>query len=83
VIGATNTTSFPLMGAIYSGSSGDAWKRSGVQIYGWINPGFDFGTSPRSALPLGYNFYPNRIELDQFVTYIERVPDTVQTEHID
>ncbi|HSY11349.1 MAG TPA: outer membrane beta-barrel protein [Verrucomicrobiae bacterium] len=83
VIGATNTTDYPLMEAIYSGSSGEAWKRSGVQIYGWINPGFNFSTSSRSLLPLGYNFYPNRIELDQFVTYIERVPDTVQTEHFD
>jgi hypothetical protein len=83
VIGATNTTGYPLMEAIYGGSNGDAWKRSGVQIYGWINPGFNFSTSSRSNLPLGYNFYPNRIELDQFVTYIERVPDTVQTEHVD
>jgi Putative beta-barrel porin-2, OmpL-like. bbp2 len=54
-----------------------------VQIYGWINPGFNFSTSSRSNLPLGYNFYPNGIELDQFVTYIERVPDTVQTERVD
>lgn len=83
MIGGTNTTSYPLMQAIYSGSSGEAWKRSGVQIYGWINPGFDFSTSSRSNLPLGYNFYPNRIQLDQFVTYIERVPDTVQTDHFD
>lgn len=56
VIGATNTTDYPLMEAIYSGSSGEAWKRSGVQIYGWINPGFNFSTSSRSLLPLGYNF---------------------------
>lgn len=82
-IGATNTTDYPLMRAIYSGPNGDAWKNSGVQIYGWINPGFNVSTSNKNLLPLGYNFYANSIQLDQFVTYVERVPDTVQTDHVD
>ena len=83
VIGATNTTNYPLMRAFYSGPNGEAWKRSGIQIYGWINPGFILSTSPNSSLPEGYNFYSNRLELDQAVTYIERVPNTVQTDHVD
>jgi hypothetical protein len=83
VIGATNTTNFPLMRALYAGPHGDAWKASGVQIYGWIDPGFNLSTSKHSNLPAGYDIMANRLELDQFVTYIERVPDTVQTDHMD
>jgi hypothetical protein len=83
VIGATNTTSYPLMQAIYSGPNGEAWKRSGAQIYGWINPGFNLSTSKHSNLPEGYNIFPNRIDLDQAVLYVERVPNTVQTDHVD
>ena len=72
VIGADTTTNYPLTRALYSGPDGEAWKASRVQVYGWINPGLNFNTSNKSNLPLGYNFYPNRVELDQFVTYIER-----------
>jgi hypothetical protein len=83
VIGATNTANYPLMRAIYAGPNGEAWKASGVQVYGWIDPGFNLSTSKHSNLPAGYDIIPNRPELDQFVTYIERVPDTVQTSHVD
>ena len=64
VIGATNTTDYPLMRALYSGPNGEAWKRSRIQVYGWINPGFTVGTSSKSNLPEGYNLF-NRIELDR------------------
>jgi hypothetical protein len=30
-----------------------------------------------------YNQIPNSIQLDQLTLYIERVPDTVQTDHFD
>jgi|HubBroStandDraft_3_1064219.scaffolds.fasta_scaffold16522_3 hypothetical protein len=82
-IGVDTTTNYPLTRALDSGADGEAWKASRVQVYGWINPGLNFSTSDKSNLPLGYNFYPNRVELDQFVTYIERVPDTVQQDHVD
>jgi len=83
VIGASNMTSYPLMEALYNGPNGDAWKNSKVQIYGWINPGFNLSTSKHSNLPEGYNIFPNRVDLDQAVLYVERVPDSVQTEHVD
>lgn len=83
VIGTTNTTDYPLMRALYSGTNGEGWRKSKVQIYGWINGGFNLSTSSQSNLPEGYIIIPNRLELDQFVTYIERVPDTVQTDHVD
>lgn len=83
VIGATNTTGYPFMEALYGGANGEKWKRSNVQIYGWINPGFNLSTSKHSNLPEGYNIFPDRVDLDQAVLYIERVPDTVQTDHVD
>jgi hypothetical protein len=83
VIGATNTTSYPLMQALYDGSSGETWKQSRVQVYGWVNPGFNVSTSRNSNLPEGYNIFPDRIDLDQTVLYVERTPDTVQKDHVD
>jgi len=71
------------MDALYRDRNGSAWKNSRVQIYGWINPGFNLSTSQHSNLPEGYNIFPNRVDLDQAVIYVERVPDTVQTDHID
>ena len=32
---------------------------------------------------MAYMYTPNKLQLDQVVVYIERVPDTVQTGHID
>lgn len=71
------------MEALYTGPNGEAWKKSRVQIYGWINPGFNLSTSRHSNLPEGYNIFPNRVDLDQAVLYIERVPGTVQKGHVD
>jgi hypothetical protein len=85
-LGQPWTQSGPLMQAIWSGSEGDWWKRSGIQIYGWLNGGMNVSTSQKH----GYSTYPeayaergNTPELDQEVLYIERQPDTVQTDHVD
>lgn len=86
VIGQPWTQAGPLMAAIWGGSNGDAWKRSGIQIYGWLNAGVNSSTSKGG----GYSTYPeayaergNSVQLDQEVVYIERQPDTVQTDHVD
>jgi hypothetical protein len=86
VIGQPFTQSGPLMEAIWSGSNGDWWKQSGIQIYGWLNGGANASTSKQG----GYSNYPatyaergNSVQMDQEVLYIERQPDTVQTDHID
>src|SRR5271165_4799818 len=86
IIGAPNNSWTPLMAAIYDGPGGDAWKASGVRIYGWLAGGFNLTTSRASGLsnaPAAYYALPNTWILDQFTLYIERVPDTVQTEHFD
>jgi hypothetical protein len=85
-VGYPFTQAGPLMTAIWSGKHGDWWKKSGIQIYGWLNGGINISTSNRG----GYSTYPeayaergNTPQLDQEVLYIERQPDTVQTDHID
>lgn len=88
-IGQPFTISTPLMTAIYGGSSGDAWKRSRVTVYGWTDVGVNFSTSGDTSLgryanaPAAYSQIPNSIQLNQLAFYIERQPDTVQKDHFD
>jgi hypothetical protein len=80
---------YPLMQAIYEGPGGEAWKNSKIQIYGWVNFSGNISTSHPSStsqngnFPLVYDIRPNRMELNQIVLYLERMPDTNQTDHID
>ena len=77
------------MQAIYEGPGGQAWKDSKVQIYGWVNFSGNISTSHPSKtsengnFPLVYDLRPNRMELNQIVLYVERLPDENQTDHID
>ena len=74
------------MQAVWSGKHGEAWKKSGIQIYGWLNAGFNVSSSDKAGdrnLPAAYAEKPNTIQPDQEVLYIERQPDTVQTDHFD
>jgi Putative beta-barrel porin-2, OmpL-like. bbp2 len=80
---------FPLMQAIYEGPYGQAWKDSKIQIYGWVNFSGNISTSHPSKtsengnFPLIYDLRPNRMEFNQVVLYLERLPDTNQMDHID
>jgi hypothetical protein len=58
-------------------------KKYRIKVYGWANPGVEFSTSHHSNYPLSYNIIPNRLEMDQLIHRVERVPDTVQTDHMD
>ncbi len=82
-IGAPDTNVPPLMTALYSGPNGKAWENSRIKIYGWVESSFNLSTSHDSNFPSAYDIYANRIEFDQAVLYIERLPDTVQTDHVD
>lgn len=86
VIGQPWTQAGPLMTAIWGGKSGDVWKKSGIQIYGWLNAGVNTSTSKGhgySTFPEAYPERGNSFQLDQEVLYIERQPNTVQTDHVD
>ena len=60
-----------------------ALKRAKIKVYGWGNLGVNASTSNKSNIPESYATGPSRIELDQGVLRIERVPDTVQADHVD
>jgi len=58
-------------------------KKYRIKVYGWVDPSYNASTSKHSNVPLSYNIVPNRLELSQLIGRIERVPDTVQTDHMD
>jgi hypothetical protein len=76
VIGEPDTNSYPLMSAINQATSR-------TKIYGWIDPTLNFSTSKHSNAPEANDNYSNRFELNQLVVYAERLPDSVQRDHID
>lgn len=85
-IGLPDTNLPPLMQALYTGTHGDAWKRSRIKIYGWLNGGFNVSSSNKGKYanaPTAYYVIPNSVQLDQATLYIERVPDTTQNDHFD
>ena len=85
-IGYPNATNYPLTQALQSGPHGEWWKRENIQIYGWLDVGANVSTShdrPYGNLPAAYSEVPNGVVLDQATLYIEKVPDTIQTDHWD
>jgi hypothetical protein len=72
---------FPLEKAIYKACP--LLKKARIEIYGWTNPGGGRSTSIHSNVPLSYAVVPNKIEMEQQVIRIDRMPDTVQQEHND
>jgi len=87
-IGVTRANSIdsPLMAAISNTDEGKWLIDNHIQIYGWVNPGFNLSTNDRGKganNPVAYTYSSNTVVLDQAVLYIERLPDTVQTDHID
>jgi len=83
LIGVPDTAVGPLMKWLYDGPHGQAWKDSRIKIYGWGEVGANDSTSSQSLAPAGYPIHPGRVELDQLVFRIERLPDTAQKDHVD
>ncbi len=83
-IGVPNGNSqYPLEKALGCTKLGQWMQRNRIETYGWINPSANLSTSSFTNYPLSYATRPNRVEFDQFLFRIERLPDTVQTDHID
>jgi hypothetical protein len=82
----TGSVDSPLMMSIANTATGKWLQDAGIQIYGWIDTGFNVSSNTTRELgnaPVAYAAYPNTVQLDQAVIYIERTPDTVQTDHVD
>jgi hypothetical protein len=87
-IGVTrpNSVDSPLMVAIANTTLGKAMSDAHIQVYGWVNAGGNLSnmtTKPGGNAPAAYMYTPNAFQLDQAVVYVERLPDTVQKDHID
>ena len=87
-LGVTRDSSVdsPLMVGLANTGFSKALTHSGTQIYGWINAGVNVSSNtlrPGGNLPISYAYTPNTIQLDQAIPYIGRLPDTVQTDHVD
>ncbi len=86
-IGVTRPSSIdsPLMNALGNTAVGQAMSDNHIQIYGWINAGGNLSnnTVRGGNAPAAYDYNPNTVQLDQAVVYIERLPDTVQKDHVD
>ena len=75
-IGVPDANVYPLMTALKK-------TDSRTKVYGWVAGSGNYSTSNISSFPVSYDIFPNRVELNQAVVYIERLPDTVQTTHFD
>jgi hypothetical protein len=62
---------------------GHAWDKSRWKMYGWLDLGINLSTAHNTNFPVTYDIVPNTVQLDQIVWNIERLPDTVQTQHDD
>jgi hypothetical protein len=76
VIGEPDTNSYPLMTAINQ-------ARSRTKVYGWIDPTLNVSNSTNRNEPEANDAYSNRFEMNQTVLYAERLPDSVQRDHVD
>lgn len=83
-IGVPNENSqYPLERALGCTPFGHWMQDNRIEVYGWVNPSANLSSSNFNAYPLSYATRPNRVEFDQFLVRVERLPDTVQTDHID
>ncbi len=85
-----NSIDSPLMKALSPTPAGKFLEDNHIQVYGWIDPGFNIsnahsipGALAGGNSPAAYSYQPNLLQLDQAVVIVERVPDTVQTDHWD
>jgi hypothetical protein len=75
----------PIMKAIYGADApwSEAIKDSRIAFQGWVTTAGNWSTAKNTNVPTSYWIVPNRYELDQLVFKLERVADTVQTDHWD
>jgi hypothetical protein len=86
-LGVTRPSSVdsPLMAALGNTPFGQTLNDNHIQIYGWLDPGGNLSSNTVRGgnAPAAYSYNPNTVQLDQAVIYFERLPDTVQKDHVD
>jgi hypothetical protein len=76
LIGVPDGNVYPLMTALGKESNR-------TKVYGWVAGSVNASTSSKNNFPVSYDIFPNRVELNQAVIYVERLPNTVQNTHFD
>ena len=76
IIGEADTNSYPFMTALNGATSR-------TKLYGWVEPTFNVSSSSTSNAPESNDPYSNTVQLNQAVIYLERLPNTVQRDHVD
>jgi hypothetical protein len=86
-LGVTRPSSIdsPLMVALGNTAAGQWMSDNHIQVYGWVDPSGNLSSSTVKGgnAPAAYSYNPNTVQLDQAVVYFERLPDTVQKDHVD
>lgn len=75
-IGEPDTAPYALSTALHL-------AHSRTKLYGWLEPSANLSTSSRSNSPEGDDYIPNAVTLSRIVLIAERLPDTVQQDHVD
>jgi hypothetical protein len=75
-IGVPDGNVYPLMTALKK-------ENSRTKVYGWVAGSVNASSSSNNNFPLSYDIFPNRVEMNQAVVYVERLPNTVQKTHFD
>ncbi len=84
MIGVPDTSdTYALMDSIKKTEFGRYLNRHRIKLYGWVDVGANISSSSRSNQPAAYAIYSNQVHLDQLLFRVERLPDTVQQDHID
>jgi hypothetical protein len=81
-----NSVDSPFMTAIANTTPGQWMAENHFQLYGWVDAGANISSNTQRSggnAPIAYTYTPNTAQLDQTVLYLDRFPDTVQTDHID
>jgi Putative beta-barrel porin-2, OmpL-like. bbp2 len=75
-IGVPDGNVYPLMSAL-------GRENNRTKVFGWVAGSVNASTSSNNNFPLSYDIFPNRVEMNQAVIYVERLPNTVQNTHFD
>lgn len=75
-IGEPDTAPYALSTALHL-------AHSRTKLYGWLEPSANLSTSSHSNSPEGDDYIPNAVTLSRIVLIAERLPDTVQQDHVD
>ena len=76
MMGVPDGNVYPLMTALKK-------ENSRTKVFGWVAASVNASTSDKNNYPVSYDIFPNTLQLNQAVVYVERLPNTVQKTHFD